>query len=118
MPVKKSTTDQFIYIGYKRENYDDFNHFKRELENMISSAVGDRDVVVDFSGSTGIASSEIGLLVRLINKFKGTARYLRIVGTEQITKTLLLTNIDKLGNLTIYKDQKEFVEQVKKISDK
>ena len=116
MPVTKSTTDQFIYIRYKRENFEDFNQFKRELENMISSAVGDRDVVVDFSESSGVASSEIGLLVRLINKFKGTARYLRIVGNEQITKTLLLTNIDKLGNLIIYKDQKEFVEQVKKIS--
>ena len=116
MPVTKSTAGQFIYIRYKRESFEDFNQYKRELENMISSEVGDRDAVVDFSESSGIASSEIGLLVRLINKFKGTARYLRIVGNEEIAKTLLLTNIDKLGNIIIYKNQKEFVEQVKKIS--
>jgi anti-anti-sigma regulatory factor len=116
MPVKKSTTEQFIHIRYKREDFEDFNQFKKELEDMINSEVGERDVVVDFSESSGVASSEIGLLVRLINKFKGTARYLRIVGNEQITKTLLLTNIDKLGNLIIYKDQKEFDEQVKKTS--
>ena len=117
MSLKKSVTDQFIYLRYVRKEYKDFSYFKRELENMLSSSVGDRDVVVDFTSSTGITSSEIGLLVRLINKFKGTARFLRIVGTEQITKTLKSTCIDKLENLTIYTDQKEFVEQVKKIAE-
>ena len=117
MSLKKSVTDQFIYLRYIRKEYKDFSHFKRELENMLSSSVGDRVVVVDFTGSTGITSSEIGLLVRLINKFKGTARFLRIVGTEQITKTLKSTNVHKLENLTIYTDQKEFVEQVKKIAN-
>ena len=116
MSIKKSVTEQFIYLRYVRKEYKDFSLFKRELENMLSSTVGDRDVVVDFSGSVGISSSEIGLLVRLINKFRGTARYLRVVGTEQITKTLKSTNIHKLENLTIYNDQREFVEQVKKIA--
>ena len=117
MSLKKSVTEQFIYLRYVRKEYKDFSYFKRELENMLSSSVGNRDVVVDFTGSTGITSSEIGLLVRLTNKFKGTARFLRIVGTEQITKTLKSTNVHKLENLTIYTDQKEFVEQVKKVAN-
>ena len=115
MPIKKKVTDHFTYISYTRESYNDVTGFKRALENLLGKTAADRDVVVDLSASSGVSSSEIGLLIRLLNSFKGTARFLRIVGNEQITKTLLLTKIDKLGNLVIYKDQEEFVKKVKEL---
>ena len=116
MTLKKRITGQFLYINYTRENFKDFNDYKRELENMLSVSVGDRDVVIDFTGSSGVASSEIGLLVRLINKFKGTARFVRVVGNEFVTKMLKSTNIQKLDNFLLYDDQKAFVDQVKKVA--
>lgn len=113
MTVKKTITEQFVYLSYKRENYNDYTIFKRALENVMGASVKEKDVIIDFVDSTSIASSEIGLLVRLINNFKGTARYLRIAGSEQVTKTLLLTNLDKLGNVTIFRDRKEFLKKLK-----
>ncbi len=116
MSLKKRTLAQFVYLNYIREDYKDFNSFKRELENMLSLEVKDRDVVVDFTGSGGIVSSEIGLLVRLINHFEGTARFLRIVGSEKTLSSLKSTNIQNLKNIMIYDDQKSFLEEVKKIA--
>jgi len=118
MALKKRTTEQFIYVNYQRDNYKDFNDYKRELENMLSTTVGDRDVVIDFTGSSGVSSSEIGMLVRLINKFKGTARFVRVVGNEFVTKMLKSTNIQKLDNFLLYDNQKAFVDQVKKVAGK
>lgn len=117
MPLKKRILSQFIYLHFIREDYKDFTLFKRELENMLSQSVGDRDIVIDFTGSSGITSSEIGLLVRLINHFQGTARFLRIVGTEKTIATLKSTNIQNLENFMIYEDQKAFLDEVKKLSE-
>ncbi len=117
MPLEKKILNQFVYLHHVREDYKDFNVFKRELENMLSVTVGDKDVVVDFTGSSGIVSSEIGLLVRLINHFKGTARFLRVVGTEKTINILKSTNLQNLDNFMIYKDQKAFLDEVRKMAD-
>lgn len=117
MPLKKRILDQFIYLNYVREDIHDFNRLKRELENMLSVVAGDRDVVIDFTGCSGISSSEIGLLVRLINHFKKTARFVRIVGSDKITATLKTTNIHTLPNFMIYESQKAFLDEIKKLKN-
>jgi anti-anti-sigma regulatory factor len=118
VPLKKKVTDQFVYLSYIRKDFKDFDHFKRELENMLSATTGTRDLVIDFTGSTGIVSSEIGLLVRLVNLFKGSARYLRIVGSDKTLSMLKSTNIQNLENIMMYEDQKQFFDEVKKLANK
>ncbi len=118
MPIRKKIIDQFVYLSYVREDHKDFIHFKRELENMLSLEIGNKDVVVDFTGSDGVTSSEIGLLVRLTNTFQKSARYVRIVGDEKVVNTLKSTNIQDLKNFMIYNNQQAFFDELKKLKHK
>lgn len=118
MSIDTKMTDQFVYIHYVRENIQDTTRFKRKMENMLSEEVGDRDCIIDFTGSPGVISSEIGQIARLLNIFIGTSRFIRIVGTPQVINALRSTNIDTLENLCVYDNQKEFAEQLKKMLGK
>lgn len=115
MSLKKKTNNQFVYLSYVRESHQDFKRFKRELENIANTVVSSKDVVIDFTGSNEISSSEIGIMVRVLNKFQHTPRFLRIVGNERILKTLESTNIHNLDNLSLYQDQKSFFDELKRI---
>ncbi len=114
MAISRKVNGRFVYISYQRENYKDFEQFKRELDNSASLNYDSKDIIVDFTGSSCITSPEIGEMVRLLRTLQGSSRFMRLITTPSIHKTIASTNLDKLGNLVIYKDQKEFVTQLKK----
>ncbi len=118
MSLKKNVNEQFIYLNYIRQGYNDFVEFKREVENVINNQAEYKDIVIDFTGSKVIYSSEISLIVRILNSFKGTARFLRVVSNPDIHNMLMSTNINQLENFSIYNNQKAFAEQLKGMLNK
>lgn len=113
MSLTKKVTKEFIYLTYVRENIKDHDRLKNELENSQSVENKDLDVIIDFSKCDTISSSEIGLLVRLANRFRNTSRFLRIIVNQTLNTILESTNLHRLTNLTIFPDKESFVEALK-----
>lgn len=109
-----TTNAQFSYIAYRREGYKDAENFRRQLESELAEPASMKDIVVDFTGFKVLSSSEIGALVRVLNRLQGTTRSLRIVVTPSIGKTLESTNLARLPNLVIYPDQEAFLASVQR----
>ncbi len=116
MPVNVSDHGQLVYISYHRQEFKDSDQLKKVLGNQASTLI-DKDVVVDFSSCNSLTSPEIGAVVRLLQAFQGSTRYLRIVTNPDVRKTLESTNVIKLQNLVIYDNQQQFIEEVKKSAE-
>ena len=112
MPISVSEHEHLVYISYHRQEFKDSERLKRTLGNQMS-ALSQKDVVLDVSTCNSLTSPEIGSIVRLLQIFQGTARYLRIVTNPEVHKALEATNVMRLENFVLYKSQKQFVEELK-----
>jgi len=115
--IEKHETPLFIFISYTRSDFKDSEELKRELGNLASSLIADKDIVLDLTHISNIVSGEIGALVRLLKQIQGSGRQVRLVVNATVRKTLESTNIVSLPNLTVYADKNEFLDQVHKAID-
>lgn len=114
MPCKVLENANFTFVMYKRSKMEDYQEFKRICDNLAHDSVPLTDIIIDFGDSKGIVSTEVGLLVRLLRKMKGSACALRIIGGPPIRKVLTSTNIDKLSNIVVYESKEVFFSQLKR----
>ena len=113
MGFRKIEIQNLIYFSYVKETQKEFDEFKKELIRVSSTSLIEtmRDIVVDFSGSKGITSLEIGVLVHVIKAITGTTRMLRLILPPDIKKVLSATKFLTLNNLITYDNQKVFFEE-------
>jgi hypothetical protein len=60
-----------------------------------------------------MTSPEIGAIIRLVNNFNKTERYLKIIPSEELYKTFISINLQNLEHLVIYENKEAFVDQLK-----
>jgi hypothetical protein len=113
MSIDKKETEHLVFISYSRSGYKDIEEFKRELNNLSSSTLSGKDIVVDCSSCKYMTSPEIGALIRLVNNFQKTERFLRIIPSEELYKTLKSINLQNLEHLVIYENKKAFTDHLK-----
>jgi len=83
--------------------------FKQQLLDAISN--GARNVVVDFSGTTFIDSTTLGVLVGGVKRLRSNDGQLTLVCNDRnITKIFEITGLDRI--FTIYPTRDEAVEQI------
>lgn len=113
MGIDKKETEHLVYISYSRAGYKDVEDFKRELGNLSSLTFSKKDVVVDCTSCKYMTSTEIGAFIRLVNILSKTERFLRLIPSPELYKTMISINLQNLEHLVIYKDKKAFVDQLK-----
>src|SRR5438067_7119277 len=83
--------------------------FKQQLLDVIAS--GGKDVVVDFSDTTFIDSTTLGVLVGGVKRLRSNDGQLSLVCSDRnITKILEITGLDRV--FTIYPSRQEAVAQI------
>jgi anti-sigma B factor antagonist len=84
--------------------------FKQQLLDVISQ--GGRNVVVDFSNTTFIDSTTLGVLVGGVKRLRTNDGQLSLVCSDRnITKIFEITGLDRV--FTIYPTRNEAIEQLK-----
>ena len=84
--------------------------FKQQLLEVISN--GGRNVIVDFSNTTFIDSTTLGVLVGGVKRLRTNDGQLSLVCSDRnITKIFEITGLDRV--FTIYPTRDEAVEQLK-----
>jgi len=114
MALKKTEYKDFVYVWYHRQDFRDSVTLKRALGDLQLSAGEQRDVVVDCAACNGLISAELTALVRMLNSLRGTPRFLRLVVNPRIASAIEAVNLHRQENLVMYKDQKSFIEAVKR----
>jgi anti-anti-sigma regulatory factor len=112
MSLEKKETEHFIYLSYSRSDFKDVEEFKKELGNLAAKTTCTKDVVVDCTLCKYMASAELGALVRFVNDLRGTERFLRVIPSKELHKTMLSINLQKIEHLVIYANKKAFAEQL------
>jgi anti-anti-sigma regulatory factor len=107
MPFIRLELDGYIYIGYRRNDFHDFNKYRDVLEQV--SRKDDRDIVVDFSFSDTISEGEVGVLMSVVKAFQGTSRQLRIISSPALYKRFQNRNLHRADNVLFYQDH-EFLQ--------
>ncbi len=109
MSVKTSILNNVIYIRFNRKDHRDSEQFRKELE---SPAVleNSKDIVIDFTGSILLTSSEIGMLLSLTTVLDGTKRQLKLIVTPMIATALEDTGIQGLKNVSVYSEKELFID--------
>ena len=83
--------------------------FKQQLLEVIGQ--GGKEVVVDFSNTTFIDSTTLGVLVGGVKRLRPTGGSLALVCTDQnISKIFEITGLDRV--FPIYKSREEALENV------
>ena len=83
--------------------------FKQQLLEVIGQ--GGKDVIVDFSNTTFIDSTTLGVLVGGVKRLRGNDGQLSLVCNDRnITKIFEITGLDRV--FTIYPTRDEAVEQI------
>ena len=83
--------------------------FKQQLLEVIGQ--GGKEVVVDFSDTTFIDSTTLGVLVGGVKRLRPTGGQLTLVCSDRnITKIFEITGLDKV--FPIYSSREEAVEQI------
>src|SRR5918998_2460042 len=83
--------------------------FKQQLLEVVGQ--GGRDVVVDFSGTTFIDSTTLGVLVGGVKRLRPNGGQLSLVCADRnITKIFEITGLDKV--FPIYESREEAVAQI------
>ncbi len=111
MSVKKSLFNNVIYIRFIRQDYQDSSLFRNELEST-SVLNGAKDIVIDFTGSVLLTSSEIGMLICLVKELKETDRRIKLIVTPLISTALESTNMQNNKNVIIYNDKESFIKDL------
>ncbi len=84
--------------------------FKQQLLDVINQ--GAKDVVVDFSNTTFIDSTTLGVLVGGVKRLRTNDGQLSLVSSDRnITKIFEITGLDRV--FTIYPTREEAVEQLR-----
>lgn|GEM_PF-3078182 len=68
---------------------------------------------MDCTSCKYMTSPEIGAIIRLVNNFNKTERYLKIIPSEELYKTFISINLQNLEHLVIYENKEAFVDQLK-----
>jgi anti-sigma B factor antagonist len=104
--VKTEKVDDVTYVISLAGEVDLYTapEFKQELLNVIGE--GAREVVVDFSDTTFIDSTTLGVLVGAVKRLRGNDGRLSLVCSDRnITKIFEITGLDRV--FTIYPTRDE-----------
>ena len=114
MGIELKEYKDFAYFRYHRLKASDFTDLKRKIDELLLSVSEKRDIIFDFSSCNGLISAELTAVVRVLNAFKGTTRFLKIVGNPKVVASIKSVNLGRVENLVIYPNQKAFVEALQK----
>jgi anti-sigma B factor antagonist len=104
--VKKEKVDESTYVISLAGEVDLYTapEFKQQLLDVIGD--GGKDVVVDFSGTTFIDSTTLGVLVGGVKRLRAQDGRLSLVCSDRnITKIFEITGLDRV--FTIYPTRDE-----------
>jgi len=110
--VKTDKVDNETYVISLTGEVDLYTapEFKQQLLNVISE--GGKDVIVDFSDTTFIDSTTLGVLVGGVKRLRTEDGRLSLVCSDRnITKIFEITGLDRV--FTIYPTRDEAVSKVK-----
>jgi hypothetical protein len=115
MSLEVNEKDRYIFITYARRGFADVEQFKTLLSSLKIRDAKAKDVILDLTACKVLTSPEIGAIVWLSNNLLASPRIVRIVPSEELFKQLSSINIPKLANCCLYKNRKEFEEQLKSL---
>ena len=110
--IKTEQADGGVYVISLAGEVDLYTapEFKQQLLDVI--AQGGKDVIVDFSNTTFIDSTTLGVLVGGVKRLRTNDGQLSLVCSDRnITKIFEITGLDRV--FTIYPTREEALAQVK-----
>jgi hypothetical protein len=113
MSLEVNEKERYIFITYARRGFADVEQFKAMLSSIKIRDAQAKDVILDLSSCRVLTSPEIGAIVWLSNTLSASPRIIRIIPSEELFKQLSSINIPKLANCCLYKNRKDFEEQIK-----
>jgi hypothetical protein len=111
MPITSKLYKKFLYIWYSRVNSKDPLSFARALEEP-GKKEEKYDVVIDLVICLELVSAELAAILRLVKKFNGTGRTVRLLTNPKIKAKLIEVDLNKMPNLVIYDDQQSFISEI------
>jgi hypothetical protein len=113
MAFEKSEKANFVYITYTRQNSNDTDKLKTELNILSQDKKSTKDIILDFGTSKYLTSPEIGTVVRFANDLKFSSRIVRIIPSNELYKQFDTVNLTSVEHLTIYKNREDFTDKLK-----
>lgn len=110
MAFKREYNTSYLYVTYARESQKDFDLFRNTLADAADAKSVPGDVVIDMTEAGAIYSSELGLIAGLVEKLRGTSRYVHLIASPVIRDTVDSTGIDKLSHLSLHRDKASFLD--------
>jgi len=103
MAFKKMETPKYTYILYVRQDNEDMAKLKKALNNLTGGAhtEGTKDIIIDFSSTIPIYSTELGAIVIASKRIKTFKRNIIMLVRSDVKKMITSTNIENLKNLII-----------------
>jgi MFS superfamily sulfate permease-like transporter len=114
MSIKISHAPDYTVITYIRESYLDVDALKKMLARLALSGSEVRDIVLDFSASDFIVSSEIRMIVNLLKSLQKSSAALHCIIAEKNRKILLSGNLDRAEGLFMYDTIQQFHSKLPK----
>ena len=111
MPLTSKLYNKFLYIWYSRVTSKDPLHFARSLEEP-GIKNGKYDIVIDLVICTELVSAELAAILRLVKKFNGTSRVVRLLTNPKIKARLIEVDLNTMPNLILYDDQQSFISEI------
>jgi hypothetical protein len=112
MTIEKSEKEKFVYFTYARQGYKDVELFKSAMSVELAKTDSTKDIIIDFGLCKYLTSPEIGTLVRLANGLKASPRIVRAIPCDELYKQISSINLTNLDHLIVYKNRKEFTDQL------
>jgi hypothetical protein len=113
MGVDVTHLPDYTYIRYVREGYHDLDCLKKELAGLVPAGSEQKDVVIDFSESDFIVSSEIRVIVTLLRRLGKSAVNVHLIASLKVKQVLLSNNLQKVAGFFIYDSLQQCTDRIK-----
>jgi len=108
MNTENTPPQSYAYYLYRRNSIDDIDSLREKVNEIVSKSDDTKDIVIDFGDSKAIASVEIGLLVKVINKIRAKSNRLNIIAGAGIRDVLRESGLETLDCVAIFNDKESF----------
>jgi anti-anti-sigma regulatory factor len=116
MTVNITHLPEYTYISYVREGYRDLEQLKQDLADIVRTSPGQSNLVIDFSESDFIVSSEIRVIVSLLRKLNKSATRVHLIASSKVKQVLLASNLEKVAGFFMYDDLRQCMDRLGKRS--
>ncbi len=102
MPLTRLEKTGFVYVAYRRNLVDDFLQFQKTMDDEAKDRASPRDIVLDLTKDDSLTEGELGIIAKVVKRFGGTKRKLRIIANHPIMQKIKLSNLHTVDSVLTY----------------